>query len=98
VVEKCWRTLRGNYRRALKKIKDWTKQPSGSGRQQKTKPKPYKYAGEMSFLADIFEIEETDDSITVLHPSTQQCSDDENLLQVWNEIDYFLMNKYRTRK
>jgi hypothetical protein len=46
----------------------------------------------------ICEIEETDDSITVLHPSTQQCSDDENLLQVWNEIDYFLMNKYRTRK
>lgn len=64
-----WKTIRGNYRRAVVKISKWCKQPSGSGKQAVKKPRPYKYAAELSFLNDVFDFEETMDSMTTSTPA-----------------------------
>ena len=58
-----WKTLRGNYRRAIVKLSKWCKQPSGSGVQKGKKPRPYKYAADLSFLDAVFSFEEMDDSM-----------------------------------
>ena len=58
-----WKTIRGNYRRAVIKISKWSKQPSGSGKQRQKKPRAYKYSSELSFLDDVFSLEETTDSL-----------------------------------
>ena len=66
-----WKTLRGNYRRAVLKLAKWRKQLSGSGIQKGKKPRKYKYTAELSFLDVIFQLEETDDSMqTTPHHAT----------------------------
>ena len=77
-VIECWKTLRGNYRRSLKKLKDWTSCRSGSGQQKTKKPRQYKFAVEMSFLRDVFELEDTEDSMTATVHATGD--DDDNIL------------------
>ena len=74
----CWKKLRGNYRRSLKKLKDWTSCRSGSGQQKTKKPRQYKFAVEMSFLRDVFELEDTEDSMTATVHATED--DDDNIL------------------
>lgn len=61
-VAEVWRNVRGNYRRAMKKINGWSRQPSGSAKQLKGKPCIYKYAAELHFLDESFNLEETSDS------------------------------------
>ena len=77
-----WKTLRGNYRRSVVKIGKWTKHPSGSAAQKGKKPRPYKYAAELSFLHDIFSLQETNDSMStsqmVSDPSETEDDDDTN--------------------
>jgi len=48
-VAEVWRNVRGNYRRAVKKNQR-SRQPSGSAKPLKGKPRTYKYAAELHFL------------------------------------------------
>jgi len=52
-----WKMVRDNYRRALMKMIKWETLRRSCGVEHGRKPKPYKYAAEMSFLDEIFRIE-----------------------------------------
>ena len=58
------------------KISKWSKQPSGSGAQNVKKPRPYKYAAQLAFLNDVFELEETMDSLTTCTSVEVEAEDD----------------------
>ena len=54
-----------NFRKSQIQLKKWEDlPPSGSGRKNGKPPKPYKYAAELAFLADVFKLEATEETYT----------------------------------
>ena len=53
--------MRDNYRRAIVKMIKWETLRHSCGVEHGRKPKPYKYAAEVSFLDEIFRIESYED-------------------------------------
>jgi len=57
--------MRTQFRKTQVQMKKWQQlPPSGAARKTGKPPKPYKYAAEMAFLADIFNLETTEESYT----------------------------------
>jgi hypothetical protein len=84
-----WKTIRGNYRRAVIKIAKWQKPPSGSGLQAGKRPRTYKHAAELSFLDAVFDLEETIDSM-----SSQLNKEQENSESDEQEMKQVLLHSY----
>jgi hypothetical protein len=76
-----WKTIRGNYRRAVIKLSKWTKQSSRSGQQKGKKPRAYKHADALSFLDDVFSFEDNVDSMGVSTPDSSE-EEDKSIFQV----------------
>jgi len=71
-VADLWKNIRGNYRRSARKLKEWMKKPSGSGKQNVSKPRPYKYTAELHFLDESFALEDRSDSLSVKDSGDEQ--------------------------
>ena len=71
-VVELWKNIRSNYRRSLRRLKEWTKKPSGSGKQNASKPRPYKYTVELHFLDESFAVEDRNDSLSVKDSGDKQ--------------------------
>jgi hypothetical protein len=84
-----WKTIRGNYRRSVKKIAAWTNQKSGSGQQNCKKPRTYAYSAELSFLDDVFNLEECEDSMVT---AAEVISDDQDSGKVKNITKFNFLN------
>lgn len=76
VASSAWKSMRDSYVRARSNMRK--KLPSGSGRPRNTN-RFYKYAGEMSFLEVILNLEEVEDSMTTTS-NTEQESDKVSLI------------------
>jgi hypothetical protein len=63
IVEERMKSIRGSYVVNRNAIKKWEKLPSGSGRQNKRKPKLYKYAGDLHFLSGVISSKPTEDNL-----------------------------------
>ena len=71
--------MRDNYRRAIVKMIKWETLRRTCGVEHGRKPKPYRYAAEVSFLDDIFRMEsydEMDDSMAKDSSASDQDQDE----------------------